>query len=133
RKNTRRDTGFRREMDTDSQYIDYSYMYNPICLRCKMHRFCPKDRVLLVTASLEERASEGGAAAVVAADLVYSPKEGVPSRVVHPDRARILILRSATRMDVGGSDFSNKRGSCFPTDIVHLDESPNENPRDECS
>lgn len=135
KKNTRRDTGFRREIDTDSQYIDYSYTYNPICLRCKMHRFCPKDRVLLVTASLEERASEEGAAAVVAADFVYAPsancrhqssssvyrnhrqrdcdtdppcacvsfyrgsplpsstaacreKEGVSSRIVHPDRAR---------------------------------------------
>lgn len=67
KKDTRRDTGFRRETNTDSQYIDYSYTYNPICLRCKMHRFCPKDRVLLVTASLEERASVGGAAAAVAA------------------------------------------------------------------
>lgn len=55
KKDTRRDTGFKRETDTDSQYIDYSYTYNPICLRCKMHRFCPKDRVPLVTASLEER------------------------------------------------------------------------------
>ncbi|KAL0122010.1 hypothetical protein PUN28_007063 [Cardiocondyla obscurior] len=58
KKDTRQDTGYEKETDTDFQYIDYSYTYNPNCLRCKMHRFCPKDRVLLVTASLEERVSE---------------------------------------------------------------------------
>jgi len=70
RRKTHADTGFRRETDTDSQYIDYSYTYNPICLRCKMHRFYPKDWILLVTASLEERASEGR----VTAALAYVPR-----------------------------------------------------------
>lgn len=94
KKDTRRDTGFKRETDTDSQYIDYSYTYNPICLRCKMHRFCPKDRVLLVIASLEKRVSEGGAAA---AALAYT------SRLPAPILLECLPKSPAARLRYGSA------------------------------
>lgn len=113
KKDTRRDTGFRRETDTDSQYIDYSYTYNPICLRYKMHRFCPKDRVLLVTASLEERASEGGAAAVAAAALAYAPRADCRHR------SSSSVYRNRQQRDCDTDPpracVSIRRGSPFPS------------------
>lgn len=126
-----------------------------------MHRFCPKDRVLLVTASLEERTSEGGAAAVAVATLAYAPPRRLPAPVLleclskspiarlrygsasrlrldspriapsefdcrvprerkssspcrPPRSSGILIMRSATRVDVGRSDFTTNGVRVFP-------------------
>lgn len=101
-----------KETDTNSQYINYSYTYNPICLRCKMHRFCPRDRVYLsYRESLEERviASEGRPPPPPSHPAPSAPIVGRSSSSIYRNRASSVI---AIRIRL--ARLSIRRGSSLP-------------------